>query len=311
MTDNQENKFSSNEATEAVLDKDEHQTIIREVEDFPPYVTRFKGLLADVRTIRIVQETSTKGKAITKSEFRDNLTKVTYKVIIGLKTHARITENSDLLAIVNYTISDLNNSRDNILIDIASVIHDKALPLKTPLAKYKVTEPIILSIITLRDQFLASLPSPRTATITSKTATAELKQKFIEIDSLLKNDLDVFMEVFKDDYPNFYEQYVNSRAIIDLGRRKSGTSYAVINGTILHFETLLPIVGATVRDVETGKNTTTDAQGKYKLSYSNAGSYSIQVEMPGFKTATEDPVSIELGNSLTIDFELEPNEPEV
>ena len=209
---------------------------------------------------------------------------------------------------VNYNLSDLNESRDNILIDIATLIHGKAFPIKASLTKFFVTEPIILSIITLRDQFLASLPTPRTATIASKTATKELAEKFIEIDDLLKNYLDVFIENFHDDYPNFYEQYTNSRNIIDLGRRKSGTKYAVFNGTVVHFETLVPVVGAIVRDVETGKNTTTDANGKYKLNYSVAGAYTIQVEKPDFKIANADTVSIELGNSLTIDFELEPVE---
>jgi hypothetical protein len=308
MTDVQENKFSSNEATESVCEVEDHRAILAHIPEIPPYIVRFKGLLVDVRNIRLVQETSTKGKAITKSAIRTDLTKVTLKVINAVKSHARLIENADLFEEVNYNLKDLNGSRDNILIDIATLVHDKALPLKGSLTKFFVTEPIILSIVTLRDQFLASLPTPRTATIASKTATKELAAKFVEIDDLLKNYLDVFIENFKDDYPNFYEQYTNSRNIIDLGHRKSGTKYAVFNGTVVHFETLVPLAGATVRDVETGKNTKTDANGKYQLSYSVAGAYTIQVEMPDYKIANADTVSIELGNSLTIDFELEPEE---
>ena len=96
MTDVQENKFSSNEATESVCDIEEHKVILRLIPEVPPYIVRFKGLLVDVRNIRLVQETSTKGKAITKSAFRDNLTKVTLKVINAVKSHAKIIENTDL-----------------------------------------------------------------------------------------------------------------------------------------------------------------------------------------------------------------------
>jgi hypothetical protein len=308
MTDIQENKLSSHEATEAVLDIPEHRAILDSITEFKPYITTFKSLLGDVRTIRLVQERDNKGKAITKSETRDQLTSIVYKVISATKTHARITKDNDLLEVVNYKISDLSNARDNILIDIATLIHDTALPLKTQLAKYLVTEAEILSIITLKDQFLAQLPDPRVAIGASKTATKELKDKFLEIDNLLKNDIDVFMEIFQSSQPNFYEQYKNARIIVDLGRRKSGTPYAVISGQVLHFETLLPVAGAKVRDVETGKNTTTDVEGKYKLNFSASGTYTIQVEMAGFVTNTQDPVSIEVGNSLILDFELEPLE---
>jgi hypothetical protein len=309
MTDNQENKLSAYEASEAVLDIPAHKTIVDSIVEFKPYITRFKSLLGDIRTIRLVQERDNKGIAITKSEFRDQLTTVVFKVINALKTHARITHNSELLEVINYKISDLTSARDNILVDIATLIHDTALPLKTDLAKYLVTEAEINSIITLKDQFLSHLPAPRVAVAGSKTATSELKQKFIEIDALLKNDIDVFMEIFRPSYPNFVEQYTNSRIIVDLGHRKSGTKYAVIQGAVLHFETLLPLVGATVRDIETGKNTTTDSQGKYKLNFSESGTYTIQVEMSGFITNTQDPVTIQVGNSLTLDIELEP-EPE-
>jgi hypothetical protein len=307
MTDNQENKLSSYEATNGILHSDANQPIWSTVPEFAAFVATFLVLLTDIRDIRQIQERDTTGKALDKAEIQDDLIDAMLKVINAVVAHAIITEDKDLEKSVNYTLADLMNSRDNILADRARLIYSIAWPLKANLTRFKVLEADITRVDTLNKQFLESISSPRESKVISKTATSDLKAKFKEVDDLLHNKMDKIVLIFRPDHPGFVQQYFNSRIIIDLGHRKSGTKYAVFNGKAVHFETLLPLAGVTVRDLETGQSAITDAQGNYSLSYGKAGTYTFRAEMDGFHIATKDPIAIQLGNSLRLDdFELEP-----
>lgn len=51
-------------------------------------------------------------------------------------------------------------------------------------------------------------------------------------------------------------------------------------------------------------NATTDARGEYRFPAVEPGTYSLRVEMPGFKPQRRDGIGIHAGEQLTIDFAL-------
>ena len=306
MTDIQENKLSAYEATVGILDA--NTTIWTPIAAFLALVNQLKAFITDIRSLRLAQEKDLKGVAVNKGAIRTDLVNAMFKVINGLVAHAIVIGDNELLHSVNYTLSDLKTCRDNILSDRANLIFTTAQPLQHDIAVYLVTEADVTLVDTHRKQFDGLLASPRIGTVGTKTTTADLKTKFKEIDDLLRNKMDKMVLIFRSANPVFVDQYFNARIIVDLGKRHSGTKTAVIFGTVVHFETLAPVEGATVRVVETGQTFTTDAQGNYKLNLSAGGTYTIQAEMSGFTTNTQDPITIEIGNSLQLDFELEPYE---
>ncbi len=71
-----------------------------------------------------------------------------------------------------------------------------------------------------------------------------------------------------------------------------------------------PIPGAQVVVKNTGTNeetrATTDSEGNYKAPFLRPGTYSISVEMSGFKKAIRDKVELVINQIATIDISLEP-----
>ncbi|MHB9143441.1 MAG: hypothetical protein ACYC25_16345, partial [Paludibacter sp.] len=68
----------------------------------------------------------------------------------------------------------------------------------------------------------AAIPQNRVATVGKKNSTSKLARLYREIDSHLKDKLDVYMEAYQYTHPDFYAEYKNARFIVDYsGRGKS------------------------------------------------------------------------------------------
>jgi len=83
---------------------------------------------------------------------------------------------------------------------------------------------------------------------------------------------------------------------------------ATLNGTVLDSSGAV-VPGATVvaTNVATGveTRTTTTSAGAYTLPYLPAGTYSIRVSAPGFRTATQENVILRVGQTQTLNVTLE------
>jgi hypothetical protein len=70
------------------------------------------------------------------------------------------------------------------------------------------------------------------------------------------------------------------------------------------------IPGASVTVTNLGTNVattvTTDGEGRYRVQYLISGSYSVRVELSGFKSLSRKPIEIRVGDVITVDASLEP-----
>jgi hypothetical protein len=81
-----------------------------------------------------------------------------------------------------------------------------------------------------------------------------------------------------------------------------------ITGTVVDQQnSVIPGASVTVKDVLTGLITkvTTNQTGYYEANFLDPGTYSVSVEMNGFKTLVRDGIILETGNRLAIDLKLE------
>ena len=71
---------------------------------------------------------------------------------------------------------------------------------------------------------------------------------------------------------------------------------------------VLPGVTVTVTNLGTNVATsvTTDARGQYRVPYLISGSYSVKVELPGFKSVVRKPIEVRVGDAIVVDAKLEP-----
>jgi phosphate uptake regulator len=305
MTDNQENKLSMYEAVNTVMDK--NSTIWTPLLVASDLSTKVKSIIVKIQDLRQVQALDTKGITVNKSVVREQLTTATLKLSNALAAYASLNNNYELLGEVNYTPSALNKSRDNILFDIATIIQNKAKLYETELADFLIKPEDITGQQTLIDQYIEAIPEKRVAVTASKTSTTDLKAQFREMDTLLKENLDRVILLFKSTNPDFVQQYFNARIIIDLGHRSTNNK-TIISGLVTGFEDEKPIDAVHVWIVETGQSFNTGTDGHFEFTLEKPGEYLVKAQKEGYKTYTSDQVKIEEGHEITLDIDLEPVE---
>jgi hypothetical protein len=302
MTDTQENKFNMYEAVIAVLDS--NSSIWNSIPAIVEIKTNVETNIDKIRELRQIQEKDSTGITVNKAEIQENLIAATLKLIGGLMAYATVTNNHELRNSINYKKSDLEYTRDNILYDKALLVYNTAQPLAAELAVYLIGEEDILAVDTLLKEYEAAIPEKRAAVSESKAATQALKQTIKATSFILKDKLDNLMLIFQAVNPDFFNAYTNSRIIIDLGRRHAG-SKTIISGIIEKDDTEIPINGAYVWIMEKGISFTTASDGRFSLNVGEAGTYTLKAEKQGYKTHTEDPITIEKGDEVIVEVEME------
>jgi len=184
------------------------------------------------------------------------------------------------------------------------LVYNIAQPLAAELSVYLITEEDILAVDTLLKKYEQAIPEKRAATSESKAVTEALKQTFKATSFLLKDKLDNLMLIFQAVNPDFYNAYTNSRIIIDLGRRHTSNK-TIISGIIEKADTEIPLNGAYVWIMEKGISFTTGPDGRFSLNIGEAGTYTLKAEKQGYKTHTEDPITIEKGDEVVVEVEME------
>lgn len=306
MTDHQENKFSAYLALKIIFSN--FASVFETIAEFKAYIALFGVYIEDILGLRSVQEIDNKGVVLNKEAIAVTLIDTAIKVKNAAVAHAIFTKNVKLQKKVDYNDSDLKSCRDTILNDKVTVLYNAVWPFRAELTRLLITEADITALTTLRLQYLAATAEPRVAIVETSSATGSLLRKFRETDKLLRTQIDPTIRMFENVSFDFVDQYKRARIIVDLGHRKSGTNNAVISGTVKHFETLAVLVGAIVTILETGQTITVGADGKFSFTFSQSGVYTIQVQLEGYQTYTEDSISIQAGSELNLDIELEPIE---
>ncbi|MEZ5083970.1 MAG: carboxypeptidase regulatory-like domain-containing protein [Bacteroidales bacterium] len=301
MNDIQENKFNMYQATNGVLG--EFEPIWTAIPAFSDITSKVTNIITDISTYHQIQIADTTGITVDKNIIRQNLIQATLKVIHGLVAHAIVIADNELLNRVNYNKSDLTLSRDTILADKAQIIHDNAAPLVTELATYLVTPTDIETLSNLIKDYTDALPEKRIAVTQSMYSTDFLREKFLEMDDLLRNKLDKLIRIFEASNPEFVSRYFAARTIIDLGVRHT-TGQTIISGIVEDKATQQPIQGVNVWILEKGLSFSTGPDGRFTFDLTEGGTYTIKAEKSGYQTYTHDPVTIKKGNEAQFEIEL-------
>jgi len=220
MNKKQLNKFRMYEAVNLVLDT--HAAQVGTEGDLFTALQLLKAGQATINQNRQVQEADSSGLTKNKSELRSELNRLILLFAAGLKAHATSTKNSELKTKANYKAYDLQKTADSVLADIGRLLHETALPIRSDLAKYAVTEADFQKMEQLLDEFRLAIPKRRVAINISKVSTGNIDGVFKAQDRLLKEEVDSLMEPFRFSQPDFYNAYRNARSVVDYnGRAKT------------------------------------------------------------------------------------------
>ena len=305
MTDSENNKYRMYLSIEKTLD--ENGTLLAGV---PALVSAKTILSANIVAIggystQLLSDST--GQTIVKKQSRDVLENAILKVSGGLVAYCTAENLVAQRKDINFKPYQLNRAKEIELYNMAAALLVVALPVKTLLASYLITEADIEELDALHTAFLKSIPGKRDSVGSAVAARLAMRLLFKETDLLIKDKLDNLVVIFRAANPEFYTKYTSARVIVDLGHgKKAGntttgsTTTASINGKVYDTETEAGIAGAKVMIEGSSLAATADAQGLYTLTTA-PGSYTLLAEKEGFEAYSDDIV-LEAGDTLELDL---------
>lgn len=179
----------------------------------------FESLLAEIDTYRQITQGSKKGITLQKATQQALVISHTYELLSVLYAMANATNNPVLLSKVNFTESDLLKTRDAQLVSICLRTAEIATEYLADLLAYGVTQSELNLLKEEIGLFADNLPTLRVSVSERKAANEKLKDLFLQVDALLKNQLDRLMVRYRKSQPDFYSLYHNLRRIVNYGTR--------------------------------------------------------------------------------------------
>lgn len=191
-------------------------TITATLPNYAGYYTTVQTTIAQILAAKVQQEADKSGDTKTKKLLRTSLIAQTIDVGRRVVAYATNANNNALLALVNYTESDLKRSSDSKLVSICQVIRDNANANVAALATYGVTAAIITTLQTTITSFNATIPKIRLDTTDSGEATQLLVTLFKTL-ATTWDKIDTLVEIVRISQPNFYNEYTKISKVIETG----------------------------------------------------------------------------------------------
>ncbi len=260
---------------------------------FTNHLAVVKTTNARIRALGVVQETDKKGDTTAKKEARAML--IAKAMDVGRRVAAFATNENDsaLLALVNYSETDLKRISDQRLVSCSQVIHDSAVKVIGEMDGYNLTPAMLAELLSLITNFNSMIPIVRVDTVDSAEATQELTILFKTLTATW-DKLDALVEMVRISDPNFYNEYKNVRRVIVAGTGSLALKIRTTNAETGAPEanvtlTLTPadgqLRGATASSKsDIVKRTAAGGGSNYKGLAD--GTYTVTARKPGLKDAT-------------------------
>jgi hypothetical protein len=298
MTSRQEAKLNMYNAV--VTHCDSNAAIVASVPAFQTSVNSFKDVYNNILETAQLEAQVISGIAMDKTSLRKELAQQAADIAAAVYAFASAAVNNTLKEQVNFSVSDLLHQKDELLGSVCTNISNAANDNIAGLADYGITAGTLTDFNTLIGNYTLAVSAPRNAVAQRSSYSAGLKSLFKQGDDILKNQMDKIINQFKNTQPLFYDTYKNNRIIID-----EGTSATQVDGVITQSGTETTLSAVSVQVVGQSYNTASNGSGKYKLKIPVPGAYSIQFSKSGFVSKTIDNVEITLGQSTSLDVQLD------
>jgi hypothetical protein len=262
-------------------------------------VSTYRSHLTALNANDTLQKTISTGVTQTKDEAKAAMVAAAILTANAGKAYAAVTGNTNLVAQMSHSKTEINTAADTDADDICQNIHDNLDPYIANTISYGATAATQTNLQNAIDAFSLLIGQPRQQIGIVANATISIEQHFSAVNALLKNQLDNVLMQYKSTNPSFYNEYVSARILVDIGHRHTVT----LEGFIYDIHNLA-ISGATVTlSGSASHHKTTNATGEYKFTRLHTGSYTLSISAGGFVTQTKT-VSITKNETLHTDFTL-------
>lgn len=268
------------------------------VKSVPAFSTVFDAVKANISAIISTsqqEEKVTKGVTMGKTEDKKSLTGLSGDIAALVFAFATNTKNLPLQQEVNFSVSDLLRSKDELLIPRCQNIHKAASQNLDAMKDYGLTKSLVDALQAAIDSYTAVVPAPRNAVSLRSTAQKNLKTLFKETDQLLKNQLDKLAVNFKTTNPDFLTAYKSNRIIVN-----AASTSTRLKGKVLSAKDNKIIRDAKVDLVGTEMSASTTSKGNFTIKPLKAGAYTIKVFKEGFEEAIVKDIEVKQGANNTV-----------
>jgi hypothetical protein len=237
MNKMEKNKVTMYYAVNAVLFN--YQNMIDSFAPLAASVTSFRHYLNEIME-RAQEVTGTVGAAAVKNNALDVMTEHTYLISNALYTFGRHRNNEASKGLAKLSFTDISRLRENELVQYCTRIRTLAQAHTVALAPYRITTEMIAALGQSIDTYHHNADSKDTACAGCKAAREVLSNLFADTDELLTEDIDTMVELIKNNYRDFYNQYNAARTIKDIGSNpKPKVTFAE---SIFIDNTLVPLI---------------------------------------------------------------------
>lgn len=198
-----------------ILVLDNNLALVEAIPELAAAHQQLKEKMALIDQERQVQEVDNSGLTRNKSLLREELTTLLLRFSAAVVAVSATRNDVVLRTKVNYRLSDLKKSSDQVLCDIAVMINRIASSMAPDLEKYFVGKGELARFDELTAEFKLSIPLKRVAVSSSKVSTGNIDEVYHEMDALLRNRVDLLMQPYQFTQPNFFHAYKNGRMVIN------------------------------------------------------------------------------------------------
>ena len=243
---------------------------------------------------------ATAGITMNKTQSRETLCTEAANIAAAVYAYAMSVSNHELKEQVNFSVSKLLQTRDELLVPVCNTIHQKATDNLASLANYGVTAARLTALQTLIDEFAAMIPGPRNAASVRAAARTSMAALFTQADELIKKQMDKLALQFKPANTAFYNAFKNNRIILD-----ASTSSTMVKGIVVDMLTNLPVPSVAVQVVGQAYAAATNSNGEYEVKIPVPGVYNLSYNKNGYNNKTENNITVTLGQTTTRNTQLQ------
>lgn len=180
-------------------------------------VSELAAVVPQIRKAGAIKATSVKGATQAKADKKMEMAKRAGKLSGLTSAYAVKNKNVTLQAALDYSYSELYQAKDNLAIDRCTAIHDQVKTVLTELKPYGIVAADLEALLAAITSFRALIGQKGQQQSGQKATTQSLENLFKQADALLKTQLDKLMLRYKDSHREFYDAYLASRLIRNMG----------------------------------------------------------------------------------------------
>jgi Carboxypeptidase regulatory-like domain len=265
-----------------------------------------KKRIDEIQSVGQIQGTNKTGLALDKKRLKKKLIELTIKYANRATVLATQLSNDTLLKEVRINEWDLGKSAGVAIVERSQLIYDRVEANIASLSDQAVTPDTQKEFQDTITAFKNAIASPRSGITARKQATEKISLLFDAVDAEL-DIMDLVVRTAKEDYPDFYTGYKNSRMLIDLG-----TGSLALRASAKEIVSGAPLSGVefTFRnEADGGKGNgeivkKTSKMGSFHLKSMDSGTYRVTINKDGYKEK-ELSVSVTDGERSDLNVELE------